>query len=107
MHDRGRTQILLTGELYLKEEWHPFKVKDISTRGVKGHGIPNLPSNVQVQVCIRGSEPLAARIVWSDEMLFGLQFEVAINPRRFQTVITGSYSPLKELDEPQPIKRPV
>ena len=107
MQDRGRTQILLTGKLCLEGEWHPFRVKDISARGVKGHGIRNLNTGAEVRVCIRGSEPMAGRIVWSDEMLFELQFDVAINPRRFRTVITGSYDPPKKPDEPPPVKRPV
>ena len=59
----------------------------------------------EVRVCIRGSEPMAGRIVWSDEMLSGLQFDVPVNPRRFHPVITGSYVTPQAADEPAPIKR--
>ncbi|MXO87099.1 hypothetical protein GRI38_13785 [Altererythrobacter aurantiacus] len=91
-HDRGRSQILLTGLLKLDDEWRSFRIKDISATGLKGKGILDLPPDMVVEVRIRESEPIAAEIVWSDGRLFGLRFTYPINPEEFRTRITGSYA---------------
>ncbi|NVD45302.1 PilZ domain-containing protein [Qipengyuania atrilutea] len=97
----------MTGLLQLDDEWRAFRIKDISTTGLKGNGILDLPVGMDVQVRIRDSEPIAASIVWSNGSLFGLSFAHPIIPEEFRTRITGSYNPPSGSKKPAPPRRPV
>ena len=106
-HNRGRSQILLTGLLQLDDEWRQFRIKDISTTGLKGNGILDLPAGMDVQVRIRNSEPIAASVVWANGSLFGLRFVHPIIPEEFRTHITGEYTLPSKPENPIGPRRPV
>lgn len=103
-HNRGRSQILATGKLRLDDEWRTFRIKDISATGLKGIGIIDLPCDLNVEVQIKDHEPIAAKVVWSEDRMFGLLFTFPINPHDYRTTVSGTYAmPRKPVARRRPV----
>lgn len=88
-----RDRLLLMAELQVEGEtiFRQVKVRDLSESGMKAEGC-SLARGTLVKVRFKQLGMISGKIAWSEDSLFGVQFDMNIDPRMARQQVSGSYA---------------
>ena len=90
----SRDRLLLIAELQVEGEanFHQIKVRDLSEGGMKAEGsfLPALGTPVSVRFKQLGT--ISGKIAWTEDKMFGVQFDATIDPMMVRPKVSGSYA---------------
>lgn len=91
----SRHHLLLLAELQVEGEanFHQVKVRDLSESGMRAQGDLILARGTSVKVRFKQLGTISGEIAWSEDMMFGVRFDLPIDPMMARPQVSGSYAP--------------
>lgn len=91
----SRHRLLLLAELQVEGEanFHQVKVRDLSESGMRAQGDLILARGTSVKVRFKQLGTISGEIAWSEDMMFGVRFDLPIDPMMARPQVSGSYAP--------------
>lgn len=91
----SRHRLLLLAELQVEGEadFHPVKVRDLSESGMRAQGGFVLARGASVKVRFKQLGTISGKIAWSEDTMFGVRFDLPIDPMMARPQVSGSYAP--------------